>query len=63
MYMEPDNTGLDVSLAAIRPSKASYKPAVLEDELNNSMIIFDNGEYDENDISAISIDEEFGYAP
>lgn len=63
MYMEPDNTGLDVSLAAIRPTKASYKPTVLEDELNNSLVIFDNGEYDENHISAISIDEELGFAP
>jgi hypothetical protein len=60
--MESNNTGLDASLAAIRPSKASYKPAV-EGELNNSMIIFDNGEYDKNHISAISIDEEFGFAP
>ena len=62
MDEQPTDAWFDIGLAAIMPSKASYKPAI-EHELNNSMLIFDNGEYTKNDISGISLDEELGIAP
>lgn len=50
-------------LAAIKLSNISYRPSLTENELRDSKLIFDNGEYDENNISSISMDEELGFAP
>lgn len=64
MLMDVEPNGLSIKdLATFKPNWVSYKPSLIENELHDSKLIFDNWEYDENNISSISIDEELGFAP
>lgn len=62
MSIDPNELGVK-DLAAFTPNMMSYKPSLVENKLHDSKLIFDNGEYDKNNISGISIDEELGFAP